>query len=407
MKLAKLKVAVFLYLAGMLAIHAVVFWNVRGLVAKGYSDFAIYYGAGLTVRHGLGHQLYDPATQFKMQKEFASGVAIRAGALPYNHPPCEAVFFAPLTYFSYPVAFTLWGMANLGMIIASQFFLRPHLPQLQGYPWPLWVVASLAFTPIFWALLQGQDSILLLLLYTLAYLCLRRKQDVLAGGWLALGLFKPQLVLPFVLVLLIQGKKKLLYGFVPVAAGLILVSIAIVGMEGFISYPHYVFHMEQAIARTVVPPSDMPNLRGLLDMLLHDRSYSVWALAAGSLGILVLTLWRTREVGSRDFFDLQFSLTVVATVLVSYHALAHDLSILALPIALLLNDLQSSRVESYIWPRALTIVAIALFLSPLQLILAMRFGRLALLSWVVLCLLVGISGLIGAQHARQWAANHK
>ena len=140
MKASKLKSAVYLYLTGMVMIHAIVFWNVREFVSKGYSDFTIYYCAGTMVRQGLGHQLYDNVTQFKVQREFAPEVAIRLDALPYNHPPFEAVLFAPFAYVSYPFAFGLWALVNLAMLISLPFLLQPELHHLQNYPWPSWIL---------------------------------------------------------------------------------------------------------------------------------------------------------------------------------------------------------------------------------------------------------------------------
>ena len=158
------------------------------------------------------------------------------------------------------------------MLIALPFLLRPHLPYLQNYPWPLWVLASLAFFPVFFSLLQGQDSILLLFLYTLGFIDLASGNDARSGGWLALGLFKPHLVAPFVLFMFLCGRRKMLYGFLPVAAVLGLVSAAVVGWQGLSSYPQYVLHLEATMARGAIVPSDIPNLRGVLYLLLHGRT---------------------------------------------------------------------------------------------------------------------------------------
>ncbi len=111
MKPSAPRTAVVLYLAAMVLIHAIVFWNVRKPIQKGYSDFAIYYCAASIVRQGLGHQLYDESVQFMVQQEFAPEVPIRRGALPYTHPPIEALFFAPFSYLSYVQAFVL-GMCS-------------------------------------------------------------------------------------------------------------------------------------------------------------------------------------------------------------------------------------------------------------------------------------------------------
>jgi hypothetical protein len=403
MQAAKLKFAVFLYLTGMVMIHAAVFWSVRKSVWKGYSDFTIYYCAGTIVRRGFGHELYDNIAQFKVQREFSPEVAIRLDALPYNHPPFEAAFFVPFTYVSYPSAFALWALANLMMLISLPFLLRPYLSQVRNYSWPLWVLASLGFFPIFFALLQGQDAILLLFLYALTFICLKKNRDVLAGGWLALGLFKPHLILPFLLILLLQGKKKIFYGFFPIAAVLALVSLVIVGTEGMLQYPRYVLHLEETMARGAIMPSDMPNLRGVLYLLLRGDSYVGVITLALSVGVLLFAAWKCRA--GTSLFDLKFSLGAVATVLVSYHGLGYDLSMLMLPILLLANELLGkSKVRG--WPDSLTVAAIAvLFFSPLQLVLLTRSNRLALMGWVVLLLMCGIAGQMSLRSHQPGAAS--
>ena len=402
MNASKLKFAVFAYLAGMVAIHAAMFWNVRGSIRKGYSDFSIYYCAGTMLRQGLGHQLYDDSAQFKIQREFSPQVAIRFGALPYNHPPFEAALFVPLTYVPYPVAFALWDLVNMAMLVALPFLLRPYLGHLQNCSWPLWVLASLGFFPIFIALLQGQDAILLLCLYVLAFVCLKQNRDIFAGGWLALGLFKPHVVLPFVLLLLVQGRKKILYGFLPAAAVLALVSVAIVGRETILHYPEYVLHLENTMARGAIVPSNMPNLRGVLN-LIPGGNHGVGMLGPVlSMSVFLFAAWQCRVAPSKDLFNLKFCLAMVASILVSYHLLSYDLSMLMLPLLLLSNELVIQR-NLRTWPRALIITSVSILLFSPGLILLMRNNRLAVAGLAVLLLLGGIAGQISllAQGTRE------
>jgi hypothetical protein len=387
-KASKIKFAVFAYIAGTVAIHAAMFWNVRESIRKGYSDFAIYYCAGTIVRQGLGPRLYDEATQFKVQREFSPDVAIRLGALPYNHPPFEAALFVPLTFFSYPAAFVLWDLANLAVLIRLPFLLGPHLPQLQNYPWPLWVLTSLSFFPIFMDLLQGQDAILLLFLYALAFVDLKKNRDTFAGGWLALGLFKPHLVLPFILLLLVQGRRKILPGFTLIAVMLTLVSVAIVGKQGIVLYPQYVMHLENTLARGAIIPSDMPNLRGAFGLLFPGTPHMVTVTLMISLGLLLFTALQCRKIARKDLFALKFSLAAIATVLVSYHALIYDLSVLMVPVLLLADELLGQDK-----PRGwLMMVAVAtFFFPPLQVALSMRNHWSALLGWVLLLWWFGVA----------------
>jgi hypothetical protein len=392
---SKTKVAVLVYLCGMVAIHAGLFWQARELIRKGYPDFTIYYCAGTMVRRGWGHELYNSAAQFKVQQEFAPDVAIRLDALPYNHPSFEALFFVPFTYFSYLPAFVLWDLVNVVALIAIPFLVRGHVPELQRYPWPLWILASLAFFPIFFTLLQGQDSIMLLLFYTLAFVCLKKNAEALAGGCLALGLFKPHLVLPFVFLWLMRSGKKILYGFLPAAAALGLVSLATVGTTGLMSYPSYVLRLERTMARGAIVPSDMPNLRGVIYVLAHDRFYSAGVAIVLSCGILLLAAWQCRSRESAPaLFCWKFSLAIVTTIVISYHCLGYDLSMLFLPIALITAKLQDPGILRG-WPRVLVLSGVTLlFFSPLQLFVLLRGNHLAVIGWAVILLLSGIAGQI-------------
>src|SRR5436190_251929 len=95
MKPEKYRKLFLLFLTGMLALHVIVAWRSRELIRKGYPDFTALYSAGKIVGQGLRKQLYDSQTQYRIQQEFAAGVSIRQGPLPYIHPPWEALIFVP------------------------------------------------------------------------------------------------------------------------------------------------------------------------------------------------------------------------------------------------------------------------------------------------------------------------
>ena len=394
MKPSAPRTAVVLYLGAMVLIHAIVFWNVRKQIQKGYSDFAIYYCAASIVRQGLGHQLYDESVQFMVQEEFAPEVPIRRGALPYTHPPIEALFFAPFSYLSYVQAFVLWDVLNIAMLVALPFLLRPYLPQLQSYSPLLWLLASLAFFPIFFALVQGQDAILLFFLYAMAFISIRKQRPVLAGALLALGLFKFHLVLPFVLLLLVQRRKRILYGFIPVAMALAVISAFIVGVKGLMSYPRYVLHLEEIMGRGAIVPADMPNLRGILHLLPLSESHKTPLPLIFSLALVVFAAWTCRIADHADSSHLKFSLAMIVTVLVSYHAMGYDLSMLMLPVFLTSDQLLNKDRIGGLPDVAVACGIAALFFSPLQLLLLMRYNRLALLGWLILVWMSAIARMI-------------
>lgn len=392
----------WLFLAGMCVLHLLIFWSLREKIRQGYSDFSIFYTAGSILHQGSAGDLYDAALQFRVQKQFASQVYIRQGALPYNHPPFEALLFAPLARVSYPVAFAIWDLLNLAILAILPILLRAHVPLMQQVPIFLCWIAELGFFPVFVALLQGQDSIVLVLLFALAFIALKQNQQLEAGIWLGLGLFRFHLVLPLVLILLLRKKGRVILGFAITALALGLLSVTIVGWNAALHYPHYVWNVENSTGSAATLVSTMPNLRGFIHMLLP---WTPRVEVGVSIISAILLLWASSQWddSSSERFEWSFSLALVTTVLVSYHALVHDLSLLLLPIALLMSNLSRSG-----WPRLsgsllLAGPVILLFLSPLQMLLWFRYGEFSLFAPVLLLWFIGISRELSDRFARRRA----
>jgi hypothetical protein len=388
----KYRALLFLFLAGMLCLHLTIAWDAMDLIRKGYPDFTTFYSGASILRQGLGRQLYDEQTQYRVQLQFAAGVSIRQGPLPYIHPPFEALLFIPFTWISYPAAFVLWDVLNLGFLLLLFYLLRPAVPWLKQVPAAAWLLGSLAFFPVFFALLQGQDILVLVVLFGAAYVLLRGNRDLAAGCCLGLGVFRFHLVAPLILILLLQKRKKAIAGFLGTASALGLVSVAIVGWQGALSYPSNVWHLEQSMERRqTIVPIRMASVRGLLDNLLvlsTSKRVSDVAIAVVSLALVVFAArrWKT---GSRADFDLGFALCVIITVLVSYHTLAYDLSLLLLPLALTIQHFFSGCEDgSGVVPQrsriGLLVVLFLLFFSPLHAFLVMRDGHYNLFALVLL-----------------------
>ena len=384
----KYRAFLLLFLAGMLSVHLVVLRNSLDLIRKGYPDFTIFYSGASILRQGLGHQLYDEATQYRVQQQFAAGVSIRQGPLPYNHPPFEAAAFLPLTFVRYPVAFVIWDLCNLVFLSLVLLMLRPALPEVKAVPVAVWLLACVAFFPVFFALLQGQDVLFLVLLFAAVYVLLLRNADIAAGCCLGLGLFRFHLVLPLVLVLLWQKRTRAIFGFLMTAVGLAAISVAIIGWQGALAYPGHVWQLEQDMQRhQTVFPLRMANVRGLLENLLPLTSKPLIAIAVAVIS-LALILFAARKcewkTASRSEFDLSFSLCVVVTLLVSYHTLPYDLSLLLLPITLTIHYLIGNQQIDSRTRLMLILPPVLLFFSPLHMFLEMRTSHYNLFAIVLL-----------------------
>ena len=93
-------------------------------------------------------------------------------------------------------------------------------------------------------------------------------------------------------------------------------------------------------------------------------------------------------------FDLGFALAVVSTILVSYHANTYDLALLFLPVMLLTNHLAGTDLKDA-WSR-ITLLGpmLLLFVSPLQMLLLQKYGKLSLLAPVLLLWAWGLASEI-------------
>jgi hypothetical protein len=396
----RIKTWIVVLIVGMLCIHGVLFWKARVLVRQGYPDFTIFYTAGKMLREALGHSLYDGALQYEVQQTFAAGVRIRKGPLPYNNPPFEALIFEPLASLDYPTAYLVWSVINLGILGFLPFLLRRYIPVLARYPLFVWLLALLGFFPVFVALLQGQDVILLLLLNALAFAALKRNADTLAGCWLGLSVFKFQLILPLVLILLCWKRSRVVQSFMVTAAVMAAISVAITGWAGALRYPWYVLHFEKFMERGGIAV-DMPNLRGLLEGWSFSGFPGAHVITVAlSVGLLV---WvsvkgrgRTHSTQRFDLtfdpleFDLQFSVAMVAAVLASYHAFPYDLSLLVIPVLLVVNyAMETATLQRYRnW--VLMLPMGLLFLTPVYMLLWIRLDHFNLFATVLLLWTWGI-----------------
>ena len=360
------------------------------------TDFPDFYTAARMVSAGQGHQLYDADLQRQYQGHYSG----RVGTL-YIHPPFEVLIYLLVAFLPLRQAYFLWSLLSLTFLAAAtrQFVEEASFP----WDWEIQFAASLIFVPVLLCLQQGQDSLLLLLLVVLGFVALRTERAFAAGCWLGLGLFKFQIVLPIMLVLLLATHKRtrrgLAKGFGVVGLALAGISAAICGISVFVDYPRFLLHL-QAQPFAGIKEAAMANLRGL-DYLIFRGHYKPWAIAALLLCCLAalfvsLRAWRqARSVApgagsrcSKTEFDSAFANTVLFALLVSYHLNPHDLSLLLLPIPLLLCITLTHRAQLMRGEKWMVISLIGiLFLPPLHLG-TISWGAYAMVGFPLLGLLI-------------------
>jgi hypothetical protein len=288
-------------------------------------------------------------------------VSREAVALPFIHPAYEALIYAPLSFLSYLGAFWLWFAVNLGFLASIYYLLRPELKALSIVTSWLPVATLAAYIPFGAALVQGQDSLMLVMLFALAFDRLRTTNHIfLAGMCVGLAAFRFQFVIPVIVCFLLWRRWKLVAGFASTALPAAVVSIA---LAGFLPYVHTIEGLSgHATGILRQPISKMPNLRGLLQSVGGGH----WSVLIASLLVLGVACFAGQERKSQE----QLAIAIVSATLVSYHALVHDLSLLFIPCALIFARQSGSAL----------FVGAVVFFSPVLLIFAPDHFYIAVLG---------------------------
>ena len=381
-----------LCLIGFAALNAGMIWRLRDSILEGYGDFASFYTAGQIVRSGQSARLYDPVLQWKIQQQFASTVKIRLGPLPYIRPPFEALLFLPFAYLTYPTACFVWVALKLILLLTVPLLLPRADDGDSAVPTPAVVtLICLAFFPVAFDLIQGQDSVLLLLIVVLGLRLLLRNADLACGAVLALGIFKFHLVIPLIAILVLKKKFRVALGFVAVSSVLFTISLAMVHWSGVLAYPRYLLELNPGLG--MVKPQRMPNIRGLLTVLLGNGPLPTgvhWFLAGVTIfGIFIASrYWAGDDRRSRL---MAFSFAIAVTLLTSYYANIYDLTLLLVPLLFLGKTfLRGSEIRG--WPRSAFLSAAAVLLfTPFLWLLALRVDRFGFVAMVLLALAWSIS----------------
>src|SRR5262245_57155400 len=201
------------------------------LTHNSLADFRAYYSAGYMLR--TGQPLYDYDLQMEVQNLNVSAEAV---ANPFLHPAYEALFYVPFSFFSYLQAYWAWAALNLLIVVCVYRLLRSALSALSPVaPW-LPPATLAAFLPIGAAIVQGQDTLLVLLLLSLAFVWFRSSEHLLIAGLLfGLAVFRFQIMVPIILCFVCWGRWRVVLGFSLTAASATALSIALAGFWPYVN----------------------------------------------------------------------------------------------------------------------------------------------------------------------------
>jgi hypothetical protein len=276
----------------------------------------------------------------------------------------QAILFAPLSLLSYRGAYVAWGVFNVLLWVLFVWLLRNYA-SVKDRPLP-YLLLGCMFSPLWVALVMGQFSLIVLVAFTLAFVCMKRKQDHLAGLGLSLGLLKFTALLPFAVILLLRRKWKFIGGFAIGSALQGLLSLAVVGWSGVVSYVRLLIdilkHRSYPEYAVLNMTWNQANIGGIVTVLLRASVSAHWisAVSTGLSGCAILFAawcWQREEKRRNGrSFDLMFAAALVISLLATPHLYEYDLTPMLLAIVLVVASPQW-RVKST--GRSVLIAAIA------------------------------------------------
>lgn len=344
----------FLFPICVLAMALLAYWP---SIRDGHVDFRNSYTAGYMVRTGNSALIYNLDATKQFQDQVVSNWNV---ILPFMRPAYEALFFVPFSLLSFRGAYFAFFCFNLALIVLTNQLLHHALPDLDRIRFA--PAAMFIYFPLILALLQSQNSILLLALLAGAAMNIKKGSDSRAGILVALGLFKFQYVIPIFLLFVAWRRWRFAAAFTGTAAVLAALSLWITGRAASIEY----FRTTVGLGSTLkfdtgltLNMSLMANLHGLISVILNGSPLVMPVTLAATAALMIFSaLIRPQN-------DQALYLAIPVSALVSYYMYVHDMSILLIPIAAAIASAQMSAQPHNKRMTTLYVMAILLLVIPI------------------------------------------
>lgn len=236
--------------------------------------------------------------------------------MPFFHPPILLPLVSFVSDENYSRSFYRWQFTLLVMLAACGF------PVFQLTNDSVKTIALLTTVPVLFTLLNGQDSVFVLLGLLLFALGLKKERDTLAGIALSLTVLRPTLAIALGTPLLFVNRRAFI-SFCVSSAALTLYSLALVGPSGFRALAQSLVQHGQVDPTT--RPDRMYSVVGLLTWL---KLSPLWAWVLFALSIPTISVvWRRHGLTLSTF-----GAGIVIATFTSPHLHIHDLVFLTIPL---------------------------------------------------------------------------
>ena len=301
------------------------------------ADFIGFYAAAHIAQNEGAGQIYTPYLQQRIEQQLVGFELVPGQVLLFNHLPYLVPLLRLIVDENYVTSFIRWTVILLFLTIIDTGVFLALLKKLDFNRRLLIVLAAgtVLFYPIFTSLMNGQDTVFLLLGGAIwMWGCLSEK-NFFAGLGLGLMTIRPQLALILALPFLFK-KRKVLYWFILCMGILGIFVLLYLGLDGTLNFLH-ILTISASGEWYGLHPEAMPTLTGLLHRIfpnLAGGAIQIIGLSGFLLAMITLcAFWRkSDQIGST-----QIGLAVIVGVFFVPYLHYHDLALLLIPIYCLIK----------------------------------------------------------------------
>jgi hypothetical protein len=303
------------------------------LIGRVGGDYPCFYAAGRIIAQGEGRSLYNSERQQSEQSGLFPGN--QEVFIPFPYPPHVALFYAPLSLLPYRLSYCFHTLLMIGAVLLGIWSVRPF-GNISRNQWLSIFAVALLYYPLFRGITGGSNTAITLSLIALCWRMVTEKQDLFAGVFLGLLLFKPQYALPLIGLFLLSGRWKT--AGVSALMGLILWSIG-VWVQGWnwvrewLSYSYWVTRVAAEIDK-----QNAISWIGFFESIGGTESRLatvVGIIFAGATA--AITCWVWWKAGPRGDLSREMGVAICCILLIPPHVFYYDAGLVALPWIVMLS----------------------------------------------------------------------
>ncbi|WP_125933252.1 glycosyltransferase family 87 protein [Kiloniella majae] len=307
-------------------------------------DFITFWSAGYLALEGVPEAAFIRERIVEIQQLAVPG---NDTVFLWHYPPTFMLLTTVLAAIPYLASYFLF-------IGGSFLFYVYSLKRLFQHRYAILLIV--AYPAVYLTMVHGQNSLLSTGLLACAIVCFRSR-PVLAGVFIGLLAFKPQLGVLIPLVLIVSQQWRVFWSAAVTTGVFVGLSLTVFGWELWDIFFQNMSVVKSLMGQGFLLSEKMPSLYITLKMIGFGDHFAYvmhWGMASGVVGVL---MWLWYRCGPTN---MAFAALIPAILLILPYLFDYEMTLLAIPIALLAMDMADK--GGVFWEKAILVCG---FVTPL------------------------------------------